>query len=583
MDAELCRVQLEEVARVKERKRLTFLLDGWEDLLKRSLYGALAAEINQYPIILKLADMTGRRGSAEKLLEVSEHALKVMDMEDAKNFIATTTDNPTVMQAFRKKFKDKFYWVLTFPCFLHGLNTLIGDICSHPWMKQQVTKATRIVTFFNGSHFWGGQLKDEAKRQKVTRTLKKNCESRWYALILQAISVKEHRQALTIVCAQPDAIKKTDGLSPVAPDVINILIKTMKPLVDTIGNCESREASLASCMLELIRCAKKLSQLSLDGSDNTGFWTHAKLVFNRRFHAMNTDHHSLALFLHPMCRKLAISQAANGRNFEFMVRTALSIAKQWRWGEAEAKSLVSNLKEYQKCTAVFAGGQADALDWWECLPVTAKHCPLKAMAIMLHSVVPHAADVERYFSGLGGTQSAKRCNLTVETFEALSKLRSSYAHHLYKLDRTAGKSTHRKHAHMHTRPHLGIDTDLVDELVKTFTWVPPLAAESDESEESLSGPEAITDEELAEAFDAIDREKAEAHQAEVMTAVDPDLELDGNEVLEGKMYDWKELEVVNKGTMPTGFVEDISVLDKAAGGQWNVKDLLSSEGVTSVP
>ncbi|KIJ10916.1 hypothetical protein PAXINDRAFT_16138 [Paxillus involutus ATCC 200175] len=112
MDAELCRVQLEEVARVKERKRLTFLLDGWEDLLKRSLYGALAAEINQYPIILKLADMTGRRGSAEKLLEVSEHALKVMDMEDAKNFIATTTDNPTVMQAFRKKFKDKFYWVL---------------------------------------------------------------------------------------------------------------------------------------------------------------------------------------------------------------------------------------------------------------------------------------------------------------------------------------------------------------------------------------------------------------------------------------------------------------------------------------
>ncbi|KAF9227644.1 hypothetical protein BS17DRAFT_793315 [Gyrodon lividus] len=395
MDAELCRIQLEEVARVKERKRLTFLLDGWEDLLKRSLYGALAAEINQYLIVLKLADMTGQRGSAAKLLEVSENALKVMDIEDAKNFIATTTDNPTIMQAFRKKFKDKFYWVLTFPCFLHGLNTLIGDICSHPWMKQQVTKATQIVMFFNGSHFWGGQLKDEAKRQKITCTLKKNY-----------------------------------------------------------------------------------------GGDNTGVWTHAKLVFNRQFHAMNTDHHSLALFLHPMC-------SANGCNFEFMVRTAL-------WGEAEAKSLISNLKEYQKCTAVFSGGQVDALDWWECLPVTAKQCPLKAMAIMLHSIVPHAADVERYFSGLGGTQSAKRCNLTVETFKALSKLRSSYAHHLYKLDRTAGKSAHRKHAHMHTHPHLGIDTDLVDELVNTFTWVPPLAVESDESEESLSGPEAITDEELAD-------------------------------------------------------------------------------------
>ncbi|KIK75288.1 hypothetical protein PAXRUDRAFT_173244, partial [Paxillus rubicundulus Ve08.2h10] len=60
MNAELCRVQLEEVALVKEQKRLTFLLDGWEDLLKCSLYGALAAEINQYPIVLKLADMTGQ-------------------------------------------------------------------------------------------------------------------------------------------------------------------------------------------------------------------------------------------------------------------------------------------------------------------------------------------------------------------------------------------------------------------------------------------------------------------------------------------------------------------------------------------
>ncbi|KIK73967.1 hypothetical protein PAXRUDRAFT_94572, partial [Paxillus rubicundulus Ve08.2h10] len=93
-----------------------------------------------------------------------------------------------------------------------------------------------------------------------------------------------------------------------------------------------------------------------------------------------------------------------------------------------AKSLIPNLKEYQKCTAVFTGGQANALDWWECLPVIVKHCPLMAMAIILHSVVPHAADMERYFSGLGGMQLAKYCNLMVETLEALSKLHSHCAH-----------------------------------------------------------------------------------------------------------------------------------------------------------
>ncbi|KIK73523.1 hypothetical protein PAXRUDRAFT_94880, partial [Paxillus rubicundulus Ve08.2h10] len=49
-----------------------------------------------------------------------------------------------------------------------------------------------------------------------------------------------------------------------------------------------------------------------------------------------------------------------------------------------------------------AGGQADTLDWWDCLPVTAQQCPLKTLAVILHSVVPHTADVETYFLGLGG-------------------------------------------------------------------------------------------------------------------------------------------------------------------------------------
>ncbi|KAI6130719.1 hypothetical protein EDD16DRAFT_1470160, partial [Pisolithus croceorrhizus] len=94
---------------------------------------------------------------------------------------------------------------------------------------------------------------------------------------------------------------------------------------------------------------------------------------------------------------------------------------------------------------------------------------LKVMAIILHSIVPHAADVEQYFSGLGGTQSARRCNLTVENFEALSKLCASYTHNLYKMDCAAGKSTHQRHAHMHTQPDKGINPDLAAELAQNFT------------------------------------------------------------------------------------------------------------------
>ena len=48
---------------------------------------------------------------------------------------------------------------------------------------------------------------------------------------------------------------------------------------------------------------------------------------------MNTEVHSLALFLHPLCRKVAVSQAAKSRSFEQMCTATLKIANEWRWEE----------------------------------------------------------------------------------------------------------------------------------------------------------------------------------------------------------------------------------------------------------
>lgn len=106
------------------------------------------------------------------------------------------------------------------------------------------------------------------------------------------------------------------------------------------------------------------------------------------------EYHSLALFLHPLTQKLAISQAASGRSFQFMVKTSLKIAHQWRWNEQLASLLVEDLKQYYHCKGAFVGGQADGLDWWESLPILSKSHPLKSLAITLLSIVPHSADVE---------------------------------------------------------------------------------------------------------------------------------------------------------------------------------------------
>ena len=132
-------------------------------------------------------------------------------------------------------------------------------------------------------------------------------------------------------------------------------------------------------------------ELDDDDDDDLGFWAHAKAVSNQCFHAMNTPIHPLTLFLHPMCQKFAILQVASGRSFQFITKTALEIAHQWGWSEEVAKMLVDNLRQNYQCKGFLASRQAYRLDWWESPLMSARANPLKTLATILLSVVPHSA------------------------------------------------------------------------------------------------------------------------------------------------------------------------------------------------
>lgn len=112
LTAESSSIHLMDGERLEQRNRLTFLFDGWEDRTRRSLYGAVAAEIDEHPLVLSLEDMTGIRATADNLFDAAKRALKQVGLEDGKKIIACTTDNPSVMQKFRRKFQEHYYWVL---------------------------------------------------------------------------------------------------------------------------------------------------------------------------------------------------------------------------------------------------------------------------------------------------------------------------------------------------------------------------------------------------------------------------------------------------------------------------------------
>ncbi|KAG1738265.1 hypothetical protein EDB19DRAFT_1714942, partial [Suillus lakei] len=62
-------------------------------------------------------------------------------------------------------------------------------------------------------------------------------------------------------------------------------------------------------------------------------------------------------------------------------------------------------------------------------------------------------------------QSARRCNLSVDTFTKLGKIRTNLQHHSTVKNVEAGKST--RHRHVET----------AQELEASFAWAPPLSTE----------------------------------------------------------------------------------------------------------
>ena len=126
---------------------------------------------------------------------------------------------------------------------------------------------------------------------------------------------------------------------------------------------------------------------------------------------------------------------------------------------------------------------------------------------------------------------------------------------------------------MHTRNKPGLNIDLSADLMTSFTWTPPLAAQ--QTKISLEGPEAITDEELEAVFAEL-----EQHDSRDAQTLDPIIE--GDEIEAGRVYDLDEFARVEKGVIPSTFEDDVEVVVPASGDtNWDIDTIFLSKGVSS--
>jgi hypothetical protein len=231
-----------------------------------------------------------------------------------------------------------------------------------------------------------------------------------------------------------------------------------------------------------------------------------------------------------------------------------------------ATALLRDIKGYFHMQAPFQGGKADGRDWWKSLLVNVTSHPLKALAIKLFSIVPHAAEVERFFSNLGGIQSVKCSSLTVPHMEMLGTLQNHYTRHLLEEAIKAGKSTRRKHAHMHTQADGGINVERAEDLIRAFNWTPlPANFNSD-----LEGLEEITEEEFDAEFDKL----AEQLPTGEGDGINADVPLE-------QVFDITDLDNIRAGSTPLSIDDEITAVTEASNSndKWDANSLMRSLGV----
>ena len=111
LDAEDARVALVEMKSLKEQKFLTLLVDGWEDAAGRSLYGTIVAKVRKHPVVLGLSDLTGKGATADAIVNACLKNCQKMGI-NAHQLSAMCTDNPTTMISARRKWEDKYPWII---------------------------------------------------------------------------------------------------------------------------------------------------------------------------------------------------------------------------------------------------------------------------------------------------------------------------------------------------------------------------------------------------------------------------------------------------------------------------------------
>lgn len=207
---------------------------------------------------------------------------------------------------------------------------------------------------------------------------------------------------------------------------LEALVKLMTPFTKVVTAIQTRQALLADVLRYFLYLGKEISNLQYLPHLPRGLAQHCISAFNFRYVDIITPICHLALFLHPQYRHSAVRIWRNG--IEKPALEMLRDRKLFTKGNADA--LMIQLQAYKERHEPFDATWVDGMSllaWWKALLAFPSSRVLATIAIVLASIVPHSADLERLFSIMGWFHSPRRSSMLSDKLGMMSKVRTYYS------------------------------------------------------------------------------------------------------------------------------------------------------------
>jgi hypothetical protein len=200
-----------------------------------------------------------------------------------------------------------------------------------------------------------------------------------------------------------------------------VLSSFLRPVIDALGRLERASTTIGDIWRELTVVYQQIKSIDVQYARFEDFKRHCERTVVTRSKAFDEDIFFIGFFLHPLYRKLAVSQRYS---IDDMVMLVLALAKKWGFGRLQAKLIKDEVYKYYNNQSPYSKvSSRDALQYWLSVPSLAETEPIKDLAVKIMQIVPHAAGVEGLFSLMSNTKTKARDRMDVGTLRMISQLK----------------------------------------------------------------------------------------------------------------------------------------------------------------